>query len=73
MKNLSSFLKRTTLLSLISLSGCISLGKAPAAPTATLAACRRRLRAEQPQQLRRRFVSGNERPVGEDQANALPA
>ena len=37
MKNLSSFLKRSILLSLVSLSGCISMGKAPATPPVTLA------------------------------------
>jgi len=37
MKNLSGFLKRATLLALVSLSGCLSMEKAPVAPTATLA------------------------------------
>ncbi len=37
MQNQSSFLKRTTLLLLVSLSGCISIGKAPVTPPATLA------------------------------------
>ena len=37
MKSLSSFLKKTILLSLVSLSGCIATGKVPVAPPATVA------------------------------------